>query len=179
MKTFKRYYELRSVIAGTTINTDYDSLFRMRTLMAPVEQEGGENMLGKETGKPGGLSVFNVRDSLFDKNSEDSVSKKLQDIAKAKFELAELFLYDLNRADSSEFYLNDAYQSSSDYDFKARVLFALASLYRNNNEQSKADDILHRIIAEYPTSSVTSSSKRLLNMSADEQLMTDVADSLY
>lgn len=179
IKIFKRYYELRSVIAGTTINTDYDSVFKSKTSNVPLDKQNEQNIPGKEEGKPGGVSIKLLDSLLNEKQSEDSVSKRLQDVASAKFELAELFLYDLNMADSSEYYLNDAYQSSDNYDFRAKVMFALASLYRNKNEQAKSDEILKRIIDDFPSSSVTQASKRLLNISVDEENTTDAADSLY
>ncbi|HEY3250010.1 MAG TPA: tetratricopeptide repeat protein, partial [Ignavibacteria bacterium] len=91
MKTFKRYYELRSIIAGTTINTDYDSLFKAKTSNIPLNEQNEQNIPGKEHGKPGGLSSVNsLIDSLLnEKGAEDSVNKRIQEVAKAKFELAE------------------------------------------------------------------------------------------
>lgn len=182
-RVYKRYFELRSVIEGTVINTDYDTTFRRRTSLVPLEKQNEEiKDPGKETGKPGGYSsVQNVLpDSLIDeKKTEDSIKAREKSVSEAKYELAELFLYDLSKPDSSEFYLKNAFESSEDYDFKAKVLFALANLYRNTDKQDKSDEVLKQIVHEYPLSPFSLSSKRLLNMFVEEENLPDPADSLF
>jgi tetratricopeptide (TPR) repeat protein len=180
--TYKRYFELRSIITGSPINTDYDNEFRKKTNSAP-ENEDPNKTPGNEEGKGKGGSIssnylFNVQ---ADSNTStvDSFYIKKEAVATAKFEIAELFLYNLNRPDSCEIYLNEAFRESDNYDFKAKVLFALSALYRNSNEQSKSDDILRQIVNEYPLSQVSNSSRRLLNLSVEELKKMDSSDSLY
>jgi tetratricopeptide (TPR) repeat protein len=111
---------------------------------------------------------------------EDSARVKVENITKAKFELAELFIYAMRKQDSAIQYLNDAYEQSKDHEFKAKVLFALASLYRSNNDEAGSDQIFRKIINEYPLSSVANASRRILNLPVeDENLMTGSVDSMY
>jgi tetratricopeptide (TPR) repeat protein len=111
---------------------------------------------------------------------EDSARVKVENITKAKFELAELFIYSLHKQDSAIQYLNDAYEQSKDHEFKAKVLFTLASLYRSNNDEAGSAQILRKIINEYPLSSVANASRRILNLPVeDENLMTGSVDSMY
>jgi len=194
---FKRYFELKSTILGTVINTEYDAEFKKNTILeiegqdpnAPPKgfdeggKNGGERMIFDSTD---GESKFNVLDtfSIQDKDTVvteyvDSTAIRENEISEAKFELAELFLYDLNRLDSSEIYLIDALSSSNDYDFTAKVLFALADLYRKDNRDEKSNETLRRIINEFPLSEVANSSRRLLNMSVTEETIGDRADSVY
>lgn len=239
MKIFKKYFDLRSAIAGTKINTDYDSVFINQTHAVNKEGEGDQIKKGdegnqgnqgeqhKQQGKGGGFSNKEMfkRVILFDSSTEDfkgpvgnpelmkledtlsnikkdtlNIIKKdtlkdtlkenktenidstkiKQDLAlKAKFELAELFLYDLNKSDSAEHYLKDAYDQSDDYEFQSKVLFTLASLYRNSNKTTLADETLNKIIKEYPNSSIANECRRLLNLPLVDVITTDPADSLY
>jgi len=181
-KTYKRYFELRSIITGSTINTDYDSTFKVKTSnLAPDKQEQ-ENELDKNFGKPGGSSGYGYlpEDTILNENKiTDSMKNREKEVSQAKYELAELFLYDLNRVDSSEYYLNDAFESSGDYEFRAKVLFALANLYRNKNNETASEEVLKRILVEFPSSAVANSSRRLLNLPVDDASLPDAADSMY
>lgn len=172
---FKRYFELRSTITGTQINTDYDNEFRKKTSTQP----GDDNPIkptGDEEGK-GGSFPFNG--SLDDSVFVDSTMIKAEAVAGAKFELAELFLYNLNKPDSCEIYLKEAYNESGNYDFKAKVLFALSAYYRTLDYNEKSDEILRQIVNEYPLSPVANSSRRLLNIAVNDAASEDAADSLY
>jgi tetratricopeptide (TPR) repeat protein len=219
---FRKYYELRSKIAGVVINTEYDSTFlnnvksdeqRLLEQENPGERKGDEGL-----GKPGGLkgsskllialtdSLFMNTDSLFMKSDSlsikrdtlsmksdsfhmkpdslimqvDSVAIRNEEIAKAQFELAELFVYDLNQPDSAEHYLLSSYEISHNDDFKSKVLFALASLYVNQKLTSKADDIYKKIIEEFPLTPAAEESRKQLGLNLTErEYFTDEADSLY
>ena len=187
-KVFKNYFELRSVISSITINTDYDSTFRKKTSLTPLQNNQEIDRGGEEIGKPGGNHSF--LDSLKDEkkstdtneisiNKTDTSEAGLKKVSQAKYELAELFLYDLDRADSCEFYLKDAYDNSDEYEFKAKVLFALANLYRNIDKSGKSTEILNQIIAEYPSSSFAVSSRRLLNLPIDTEELSDPAENRF
>ncbi|MBZ0204069.1 MAG: hypothetical protein K8I03_13720 [Ignavibacteria bacterium] len=210
MNILKRYFELRSVIAGKTIDTGYDIEFRKKTSLTPEEFDPNSYPPKNDDegkGKNGGQTAFNPLDSVKSGVNEDGTVKngsimdsintdgsykdtseviyvdsaaiKEKDIAASKFELAELFLYDLNRADSSEYYLLDALDESIDYEFTAKVLFALSALYRKLESNAKSDDILNRIVKDYPLSEVANSSRRLLNISVVDEINKDGSDSLF
>jgi tetratricopeptide (TPR) repeat protein len=185
MNIFKRYYELRSEIIGSQINTDYDLEFYNNTKKeSDKEKEGPEFEKEGDLGKSGGAGTYLPVDSLISKDTSniteiDSASIKEKKVADATFELAELFLYNLNRNDSCEYYLQRALDLSGDYDFKAKVLFALASLYQNTERSGKSEEILRQIVEEFPLSSVANSSRRLLNISLTSENSNDSGDSIY
>lgn len=185
---YKKYFELQSKISGSIINTDYDIEFKRKT--GKEGENGIENKEkgdeGEGIGKPSGLSekhyysgITSGRYDSLEIPPVDSSRIKEEEIAKAKFELAELFLYDLNQPDSCEYYLNQAYEQSGDYDFRAKVLFALAALYRTVNNETKSEGILRQIVNEYSSSTVANSARALLNISAVEQQTIDSSDSLF
>lgn len=183
MNTFKRYFELRSVIIGTTINTDYDSEFKRKTNIESGDDKNGPKKNGFDGDPKGGAFSNNHFNLMFSDSSTavevDSFLVKKEAVANAKYEVAELFLYNLNQPDSCEIYLKEAFDESDNYDFKAKVLFALASYYRNSGTEAKGDEILRQIIAEYPLAPVSNSSRRLLNISVEVESATDAGDSLF
>jgi tetratricopeptide (TPR) repeat protein len=176
--TFKKYFDLRSKITGETINTDYDSEFKRKTSSAPTEEFQIKEQGDEGNGKPGGLRMIFLTDSL-ETPLLDSFNLKQEELAQAKFELAELFLYDLNTPDSCEYYFKQSFDQSEDREFKAKVLFALAALYRSVNNNSQNEEVLKQIVVEYPTSTVANASRTLLNMSLVENVTSDSGDSLY
>lgn len=187
MSIFRRYFDFRSIITGKQINTDYDSEFKKKTSLTPEDTEPTKEPKNPIDGKGGGRMGKNLLDSI-PGNPEndtsqvifvDSASIKAKQIADAKFELAELFLYDLNRNDSSEYYLLDALDETTDYEFSSKVLFALAALYRKMEDNSKSDEVLNRIVKDYPLSEVANSSRRLLNIYVVEETKKDDGDSLF
>ena len=184
--TFKRYFELRGIITGETINTEYNEEFKKKTTK-DYDKLGDPNknpVKGLDNGKSGGFFGDGVTDSVI--SGEDSTftivdtsHTKEKQVSAAKFELAELFLYDLNRADSSEIYLKEALNESYDYDFSAKVLFALSALYRKLEMNAKSEEVLNTIVRDYPLSAVANSSRKLLNMSMVDEFRGDSSDSLY
>lgn len=187
MSVYKRYFELRSVIAGVKINTDYDSSFIGKKINP--DQEGnpgdkgnngnnGNNGDNGDHGKPGGYSGLHLFSTSAD-SLVDSSAIKEENISKAKFELAELFYYNLQRPDSSEYYLTSAFSQSNNYDFKSKVLFAMADLYKSTGQPAKAEEVLNRILKEFPLSPVVNDTRKLLNLSQVEEPEFGGADSLY
>ncbi len=184
--SFKRYFELKSIILGIVISTDYDDVFYKKTKKDFDEQQDPGKLpdKGNNNGKSGGESGFGVLDSLISSDStfivqEDTNHTKEKQVSAAKFELAELFLYDLNHTDSCEFYLKEALNESIDNDFSAKVLFALSALYRKLDDNAKSDEILNMIVKDYPRSTVANSSRKLLNMSIVDEFTGDQGDSIY
>ncbi len=182
---FKRYFELRGIITGETIDTDYNEEFKKKTTKDYEQGDPNKDPLkGLDNGKSGGVSGFIVADSVL--AGEDSIFTiidtsriKEKQLSAAKFELAELFLYDLNRMDSSEVYLKQALNESFDYDFSAKVLYALSELYRKMDDNSKSEEVLNTIVRDYPLSPVANSSRKLLNLSIVDGFRGDASDSLY
>jgi tetratricopeptide (TPR) repeat protein len=185
---FKKYFDLRSAIAGSVINTDYDSTF-LRGLKQ--EFKPGENEIkieekikskGEDGGKSGGYKqVLNIfPDSLKNEAvSDDSLKARQQNITRAKFELAELFIYDIDKPDSAEKYLDQAYNESDDYDFKSKVMYALADLYRNSGKEEKYEETIRNIIKEYPLSPVADECRRLLNLPVVTENIITSEDSIF
>lgn len=186
---FRKYYELKSRIAGVVINTEYDSVFynNVKTEeQKQLEQQQNENEPRKGDeglGKPGGVTgseklFIALPDSS--KQQVDTVALRDEEIAKAQFELSELFLYDLNKPDSAEYYLMSSYLKSHNSDFKSKVLFGLASLYLNEKMKSKADETFKRIVDEFPVTAAAEESRKQLGLSlTNKEFYTDEADSLY
>lgn len=202
VKTYKRYFELKSLITGKLINTDYDSTFIGKQLNKNQDgtpsDKGTENgnknnngdngNTGQHNGKPGGEpgslnNLFpNTQANLFIMPADslvDSTAIKNEAITKAKFELAELFFYDLQRPDSCEYYLSSALDQSKNYDFKSKVLFAMADLYKSTGQIAKSDEVLNRILKEYPLSPVVNDTRKLLNLGINDDVSEGAADSLY
>ena len=187
---FKRYFELSSIIADKEINTNYDTLF-LRELQPGLLKEGEESkgeikIKGKGDEGPGGKpGVFDSSHSLLsdsisnNKISDDSLKLKEENIIKAKFELAELFIYDIAIPDSAEKYFEQAYDESGDYDLKSKVLFALAVLYKNNDRSEKYEQTLKTIVNEYPLSSVANECRKLLNIPVVSEVNKSVEDSIF
>ena len=192
---FKRYFELRSQISGVPINTEYDAEFKKKTSKVLLEEDDNGKPPKQNNGKGGGTSgsgvsgfigkympadSIEVTDTIVTFQNLDSLNKaEEKKIADAKFELAELFLYDLNRTDSSEFYLLQSLNESTDYEFSAKVLFALSELARRLDDNSRSEEYLRKIVEFYPHSEVANSSRRLLNLSVLDDYSGDASDSLY
>jgi TolA-binding protein len=189
VKTFKRYFELHAVISNVQYNINTDSLVlvilgkkqKSKENEIPGPNKEGEEPLPK--GKGQSFSMFyNLLDTSDEskKLQEDSLNNiKEQNIIIAKFELAELFQYELNNNDSAEYYLLDAFNQSKDYDYKSKVLFALANLYRAQNLTEKTELILKRIVDEYPNTPPANESRKMLNLPLEEFSTNDLADSIY
>ncbi len=183
---FRKYFDLRSTIAGSVINTDYDSTFLrgLKQELKPGEEKIEEKIKGKgeDGGKPGSyrqvLKIFS--DSLKNETvSEDSLKEQQKNVTRAKFELAELFIYDIDKPDSAEKYLDQAYNESDDYDFKSKVMYALADLYRNNGREEKYEEILRNIVKEYALSPVADECRKLLNLPAVTEYIITSEDSIF
>ncbi len=96
---------------------------------------------------------------------EDSIktAKKLEKVD-AYFQLAELFLYDLNRIDSALHYLDIIISDSINPEKTAKALFTEANIYKNRNEEEKAKEIYGKIILQYPNSPFANESRRILGL---------------
>ncbi|MCI0473673.1 MAG: tetratricopeptide repeat protein, partial [Ignavibacteria bacterium] len=110
--------------------------------------------------------------------NEDSI-RQAKENAKigAYFELSEIFFYDLDRQDSSIYYLNKIITEYSDADWLSRATFYLASIYKSSGDESKANGYYKEVIASYPNSVFANESRKILSLDLVEQVF-DAADSL-
>lgn len=96
----------------------------------------------------------------------------------AYFELAELFLYKLNRPDSSEYYLNKILSLYSEPEKEAKTLYALGNVYKNSGKPTEANEIFARVIDQYPESIFANESRKVLGKKTLD-LDKDEAEGLY
>jgi len=94
------------------------------------------------------------------------------------YELAELFLYDLKRVDSSVHYLNIILDKFKDADKSSRTLYTLATIYANNNQPDKANDLYREIIQQYPNTIFANESRKILGVTTVE-LEEETVKELY
>jgi len=111
------------------------------------------------------LLVIHIEDSI-------KTSKVLLKID-SYFQMAELFLYELNRTDSALYYLNLIVEDSINPDRTAKALYTIATIYKNRNDDETANEIYRKIILRYPVSSFSNESRRVLGL----QLMSIILDS--
>ncbi|MBK6536334.1 MAG: tetratricopeptide repeat protein [Ignavibacteria bacterium] len=98
----------------------------------------------------------------------DSIKQKQKEIRtfSAYYELAEIFIYSLGRADSAEKYLNILLSEFNAPEYKSKVLYTLANFYKNNDRKSEADETFGRIISDYPNTVYAFASKNVLGINA-------------
>lgn len=116
------------------------------------------------------LLVIHIQDSI---KSVKALSK-----TDAYFQLAELFLYELNRTDSALYYLNLIVEDSLNPERTARALYSIASIYKNKKDDESANAVYKTIIARYPESSFANESRRVLGMNI-VNLNVDSAEIIY
>jgi len=104
-------------------------------------------------------SLKGVRDSLSKIESEEKVFN-------AYFELAELFMFNLGKADSAEYYLNFLLNKFQESSKQEKVLYALGSFYKNAGEKIKSDETFNKIIANYPNSIYAYEAKKMMGINA-------------
>lgn len=119
------------------------------------------------------VSTFNS-DSA--KAAADSIAAKEKEdkIFNSYYEIAEIFVYNLSKSDSAEFYLNKLLNKFPNPDKQAKVLYTLGNIYKNNKNSEKADDTFKKIISEYPNSVYAFESKKILGLISNA---SDIAQS--
>jgi tetratricopeptide (TPR) repeat protein len=95
----------------------------------------------------------------------------------AYFELAEMFYYDLDHADSSIFYLNKIIENYKNPDWLSKAEFYLGTIYKSQGDNAKASEYFNRVIKDYPNTLYANESRKLLGLPTVEQSY-DAADSL-
>ncbi|CAN5556744.1 hypothetical protein BH10BAC5_BH10BAC5_20930 [soil metagenome] len=86
----------------------------------------------------------------------------------AYYELAELFLYELQRKDSAEFYLNTIIQHFFEPEKNSKALYALATLYQKDNNPERARELFQKVINDYPNTVFANESRKSLGIKTVE-----------
>ncbi|MBS1494137.1 MAG: tetratricopeptide repeat protein [Bacteroidetes bacterium] len=94
------------------------------------------------------------------------------------YELAELFLYDLKSVDSSVHYLNVILDKFQEEDKTSRTMYTLATIYANNNQPDKANELYREIIQKYPNTIFANESRKILGVTTIE-LEEETVKELY
>lgn len=96
----------------------------------------------------------------------------------AYFEMAELFYYKLGRVDSAEYYLEKILTLYDESDKISKVMYALANIYKNAGNTTKANEYFEKVIAEYPGSIFANESRKVLGRQTIEA-EHDPSEDLY
>lgn len=97
-----------------------------------------------------------------------SISRIYNERFNSYYELAELFLYDLKRVDSSVYYLNVILDKFKDEDKTSRTMYTLATIYANNNEPDKANELYRELIQKYPNTIFANEARTILGITTIE-----------
>ena len=120
-----------------------------------------------------------IKDSLLAIQREDSIrnakeSKKME----AVFEMAELFLYELNRPDSVEYYLSIVINNSKESHLLAKAYYALATLYKNQGKEDLSKSYFQKIIDAFPDDIIANESRKILGLDIVTATI-DTTETLY
>lgn len=95
----------------------------------------------------------------------------------ALFQLAEIFMYELNYPDSAEYYLNVLIREETDYINLAKAYYAKALLLERVNRNQEAEEIFNKIINEFSNSQFAIESKKQLGLEVTETFSNIVDES--
>lgn len=120
-----------------------------------------------------------ARDSLLAIQREDSIrtakeNKKMEAI----FEMAELFLYELNRPDSVEFYLSIVINTSKNSHLLAKAYYALATLYKNQGKEDISKNYFQKILDAFSGDIIANEVRKMLGLSIVTPTI-DTAEKIY
>ncbi len=132
-----------------------------------------EDKSSEETGAVNNDSLDAIADSI-------KIKQKESRMFSAYYELAEIFIYSLSRADSAEKYLKILLSEFNAPEYKSKVLYTLGNFYKNNNRKSEADEIFSRIISDFPNTVYAIASKNVLGIKANESdVIQKPADEIF
>jgi tetratricopeptide (TPR) repeat protein len=110
---------------------------------------------------------------------EDSINAaKIDKMYNAYFGMAELFAFNMGIEDSAIVYLEYIAEGDTSAYRKPRAMYMLSTLYRNKNENEKADNLLKKIIAEFPKTELANEARNILGLELIE-IETDSAELIY
>ncbi|HRE39738.1 MAG TPA: tetratricopeptide repeat protein [Ignavibacteria bacterium] len=117
-----------------------------------------------------------VNDTLNNLADESSLENEIR--YNSLYEMAELFMYDLNKPDSAEQYLKIISREFDDPEKNPKVLYTLATLYKSQNRETEANSILNDIILLYPNSIFANESRKLLGIK-EVEIEKDIAEETF
>lgn len=117
-------------------------------------------------------SIKAVSDSM--KAITDSVDAQTKEnkIFNAYYELAEIFIYNLDQTDSAENYLNLLLDKFTESDKRSKVLYTLGNFYKNNNKKTQADETFEKLISLYPNTIYANEARKILGIKVQEDGLT-------
>jgi TolA-binding protein len=104
------------------------------------------------------------KDSLEAVEQARQIEEKENKIFNSYYEIAEIFIYSLDRNDSAEHYLKLLLSKFPESDKQAKVLYTLGNFYKNTNRKTDADVVFNKIISVYPNTIFANESKRILGI---------------
>lgn len=127
---------------------------------------GIEDDLQKE--KVSGITEGELTDTLNPESDSLKIVDEKNKTFTAYFEIAELFMYNLNNIDSAEYYLNYLLENFPESEFQSKVLYTLANFYKNNNKQADAEETFKKIVSVFPLTVYGYESKKILGIKTDQ-----------
>lgn len=110
---------------------------------------------------------------------EDSIqAAKLDKMYNAYFGMAELFAFNMGIEDSAIVYLEYVVEGDTSTYRKPRAMYMLSTLYRNKQETQKADNLLKKLIEEFPKTELANEARKTLGLELIE-IETDAAELIY
>lgn len=115
-------------------------------------------------------------------NNVDSTANSLADARTKKinsyYELAEIFIYDIQNNDSASHYLNILIKDFSDSPIRPKALYTLATVYKNSGKDLQGNELLNNLITEYPNSVFANESRKILGI-REVEIEKDAAEESY
>ncbi|MBK8549995.1 MAG: tetratricopeptide repeat protein [Ignavibacteria bacterium] len=142
-----------------------------------LKNSGDDESTKKESGEP--EKTIN-EDSL--KAAEETLRLKEKDekIFNAYYELAELFMYNINQNDSAEYYLKLLLTKFPEPERQAKLLYTLGNFYKNNDRKADADETFGKIITAYPGTIYAVESRKILGLKTDnDSLVQNPVDAIF
>ncbi len=157
------------ILRDTTENPDGDPT-------KGFDPTGGQNTEKNQQFNPGNVSNEKSeeikKEGEINKQKEDSLNaiKQIQEeqdktnkIYDSYYELAELFMYDMNLPDSAEHYLKLLIDKYPDPTKKAKAMFMLGTFYKSGGKDELATETFADIIANFPSTVYARESNVILN----------------
>ena len=127
-------------------------------------------------------SLLNKKDSIENKqpvvNLDSIMQIKMKKRFNAYFSMAELFIYSFNIIDSAIYYLKYIVDNDTNRNLKPKAMYMLSSLYKSKGMNEIADELLNKIISDYPLMELANEARKLMGIPVVE-IAKDEADAEY
>ena len=121
-----------------------------------------------------------MNDSLKSINDSLQIKTKEEKVFNAYYELAELFIYNLENNDSAEYYLKLLLTKFPESDKQAKVLYTLGNFYKNANRKVEAEETFKKIISNYPNTIYANESKKIIGIKvSDSDILRNPVDEIF